>query len=60
MLLPIVSVLAGAWILVTVLGLGRMAWRTWRHNEELRPGGSASRQMFGRTEDAKHDAKKQA
>jgi hypothetical protein len=34
---------------LVVLDVARMAWRIWRHDEEMQPGGSSSRQMFGRT-----------
>ena len=36
-------------LLVTVVSLARMAWRTFHDNEEMVPGGSLSRQFFGRT-----------
>jgi hypothetical protein len=34
-----------------VIGMTLMAWRIWRHNEEMVPGGSMSHQMFGRSKD---------
>ena len=45
--------IAVAALVVAVVGMGRMAWRMWRYNEEPEPGGSLSRQMFGRTKDRK-------
>jgi hypothetical protein len=52
-LLLIVWAIAVAAVVVAVVGMGRMAWRMWRSNEEPEPGGSLSRQMFGRTKDRK-------
>jgi hypothetical protein len=40
-------------VVVAAVGMGRMAWRMWRSNEEPEPGGSMSRQKFGRTKDQK-------
>jgi hypothetical protein len=37
--------------LPAIIGLTLMAWRIWRHNEEMVPGGSLGRQLFGRGED---------
>jgi hypothetical protein len=35
-------------ILLSVLALGRMAWRLWRGEEEMQAGGSLGRQLLGR------------
>jgi hypothetical protein len=40
-------------VLVPVLAMGPWAWRIWRHNEEMVPGGSLGRQYLGRSEDRK-------
>jgi hypothetical protein len=45
----IIGIVAAVFLLVAALGLGRMAWRLWRGDEELEPGGSMGRQMFGRS-----------
>ena len=45
------SVAVVALVALPVVGLGRIAWRIWRHNEEMQSGGSLSDQMFGRTSD---------
>jgi hypothetical protein len=42
----LIVVLAG--VLLAAVGMGRLAWRFWHGNEELRAGGSMSRQMFRR------------
>jgi hypothetical protein len=48
-----VALIAVAGLVLAVLGMGRMAWRLWRDNEEPEPGGSLGRQMLGRTRDQK-------
>ncbi|MGI9112451.1 MAG: hypothetical protein ACR2GT_09725 [Gaiellaceae bacterium] len=47
-LLLVLGVIAVALFLLVVLGIGRMVWRIVRDNEQLEPGGSYSRQLFGR------------
>jgi len=46
----VVSVIAAAMLLVAVVvavvGIVRMAWRTFHDNEEMVPGGSWGKQMF--------------
>jgi hypothetical protein len=46
-------VVAGVLVLFPVIGMGRMAWRIWRQNKEMEPGGSFGRQFFGRAKDRK-------
>jgi len=46
--LVILVVIAVAIFVLVLLGMGRMAWRILRHNEQLEPGGSYSSQVFGR------------
>jgi len=58
LLLLLAFVIGVAWVLVAVLGLGRMAWRILRHNEEMQSGGSMGRQMFGRTKEKKPKRKR--
>jgi hypothetical protein len=36
-------------VLVPMLVMGRMAWRIWRHNDEMEPGGSLGRQYLSRS-----------
>jgi hypothetical protein len=36
---------------IVVLAIGRMIWRVVWGNEEMQPGGSEGRQMFGRSKD---------
>ena len=50
--------MAVAWVLVAMLGMGRIAWRFWYHNEEKQAGGSLGRQMFGRTKEKKPKRKR--
>lgn len=45
----VVAVIAGAVLLVAVVGTARFAWRIFHGNEEAVPGGSLSRQFLGRT-----------
>ncbi len=45
----VVAVIAGAMLLVAVVGTARFAWRIFHDNEEMVPGGSLSRQFLGRT-----------
>lgn len=45
----VVAVIAGAVLLVAVVGTARFAWRIFHDNEEMVPGGSLSRQFLGRT-----------
>ena len=42
----VVSVIAAAMLLVMVVGMARMAWRTFHDNEEMVPGGSMGDQML--------------
>ena len=42
----VVSVIAAAMLLVAVVGIVRMAWRTFHDNEEMVPGGSWGVQML--------------
>jgi hypothetical protein len=44
----VLGVVAVVLMVAVVLAFARMAWRIWRHNEPLEPGGSYSRQAFGR------------
>lgn len=47
--LTLILIIASAvWLLAAVVGLGWMAWRMVRRNEEMEAGGSLGRQMFGR------------
>jgi hypothetical protein len=38
-------------VAAVAVGIGRMIWRIVRSNEEMQPGGSMGRQMFGRSKD---------
>lgn len=38
-------------LVFVVLGFGRLAWRIWRDNEEMEPGGSMGDQMLGAAEE---------
>ena len=49
--LIVLIVLLAVCVLLPLIGLGRMAWRILLHDEEPQPGGSLSRQMFGRRKD---------
>jgi hypothetical protein len=49
-LIVLIALLA-FFILMPLVGIGRMAWRIFRHDEEPQPGGSLGRQMFGRRKD---------
>jgi hypothetical protein len=40
---------AAVWVLAAVVAMGYTAWRFFHGNEELEPGGSLGRQLFGRT-----------
>lgn len=42
----VLSVIVVAVLLVTVVGMARMAWRTFHDNEEMVPGGSMGDQML--------------
>jgi hypothetical protein len=44
----ILIIVAAVWLLAVVLAMGFAAWRFLRGNEELEPGGSLGRQLFGR------------
>ena len=37
-------------LVLSLIGVGRMAWRVLRHNEQMEAGGSLSQQMFKRYE----------
>ena len=48
------KLLIGLWVVamipvvVFLIGFARWAWRFWHDEEELQPGGSIGRQLFGR------------
>ncbi len=44
----VVAVIVVAMLLVAVVGMARLAWRTFHDNEEMVPGGSLGRQFLGR------------
>ena len=44
----ILAVVAAIWLLAALVAMGVLAWRTFYGNEEMEPGGSMGRQMFGR------------
>jgi hypothetical protein len=46
----VVSVIAAAMVLVAVVGIVRVAWRTFHDNEEMVPGGSWGEQMLAARE----------
>jgi hypothetical protein len=43
-----VLILVVAFLVLPLIGLGRLAWGVWFRNEQLQPGGSDGRQIFGR------------
>ena len=52
------SLLAVAGLLLSVVGLGRMAWRILSGEEEFEPGGSYSRQAVGRDHEDRKPARR--
>jgi hypothetical protein len=44
----ILAIVAALWVLAVLAAVGYTAWRFLHGNEQLEPGGSFGRQLFGR------------
>ena len=46
--MDLVLILVIAFLVLPLIGLGRLAWGVWYRNEQMEPGGSDGRQIFRR------------